>query len=310
MGGNARYAWRNPMIAPTTKSLKLQLNMKQLIRFVVLFSSLCLVGVSHVRAGSFQNPIGLQLYSLRADFTRNVPATLEKVKGFGIRDVETAGTYNLSPEKFKEMLRANGLNPVSGHFPYDAYRTNLAAVVQDAKTLGLKYAGCAWITHEGDFDEKECREAAAVFNRAGEAMAKAGIKFFYHVHGFEFQPHGAGTLLDLLMAETNPKNVSYEMDVLWIVFPGQDPVKLLEKYHGRWELMHLKDLKKGVATGSLSGKTDVSNDVALGTGQMNWPAILAAAKKAGIKHYFIEDESPTAAEQIPQTVKYLKQVKW
>ena len=112
------------------------------------------------------------------------------------------------------------------------------------------------------------------------------------------------------MAETNPKHVAYQMDVFWIVFPGQDPVKLLEKYKGRWVLMHLKDLKKGVATGSLSGGTDVANDVALGTGQMDWPAILAAAKKAGIKHYFIEDESPTAAEQIPLSKKYLETLKW
>jgi sugar phosphate isomerase/epimerase len=74
--------------------------------------------------------------------------------------------------------------------------------------------------------------------------------------------------------------------------------------------MHLKDLKQGVATGSLSGHTDVSNDVALGTGQLNFAAILKAAKKAGIKHYFIEDESPTSVEQIPQSLKYLKTVKW
>ena len=112
------------------------------------------------------------------------------------------------------------------------------------------------------------------------------------------------------MKETDPKNVRFQMDVLWIVFPGQDPVKLLEKYSGRWVLMHLKDLKKGVATGALTGKTDVSNDVVLGTGQVNWPAVLAAARRHGVKYYFIEDESPTAAEQIPQTLKFLEQVKF
>ena len=112
------------------------------------------------------------------------------------------------------------------------------------------------------------------------------------------------------MAETHPRQVAYQMDVLWVVFPGQDPVKLLEKYKGRWALMHLKDLKKGVATGSLSGNTDVANDVALGTGQMNWPSILEAAKKAGVKHYFIEDESPTSVDQIPRSKKYLETLKW
>src|SRR5687767_9882538 len=68
---------------------------------------------------SFKGPIGLQLYSLRGEFTRNVPATLEKVKGYGFKIVELAGTYNLSPEKFKEMLDANGLKPVSGHFSFE-----------------------------------------------------------------------------------------------------------------------------------------------------------------------------------------------
>jgi sugar phosphate isomerase/epimerase len=224
--------------------------------------------------------------------------------------VELAGTYNLTPAKFRELLDANELKAVSGHFPFERYRDDAEGIARDAKVLGLRYAGCAWIPHEGDFDETECRTAINVFNRAGEVLAKHGIKFFYHVHGFEFQPHGQGTLLDLLMADTNPKHVFYQMDVFWIFFPGQDPVKLLEEHHGRWVLMHLKDLKQGVATGSLSGHTDVSNDVALGTGQLNFAAILKAAKKAGIKHYFIEDESPTSVEQIPQSLKYLKTVKW
>ena len=261
-------------------------------------------------AAGFAEPVGLQLYSLRGEFIQNVPATLAKVRGFGIQDVELAGTYNLAPEKFKEMLAANELKAVSGHFPYERYRDEPEAVAREAKALGLQYAGCAWIAHKDDFDEQECRAAIAVFNRAGEALAKQGIKFFYHVHGYEFQPHGSGTLFDLLMVETKPELVSYEMDVLWVVFPGQDPVKLLEKYGSRWQLMHLKDLRKGVATGALTGKTDLTNDVTLGTGQMDWPAILRAAKKAGVKHYFIEDESPTAAEQIPQSLKYLETVKF
>ena len=259
---------------------------------------------------SFKGPVGLQLYSLRAEFTRNVPSTLEKVKSFGIKYVETAGTYGLSATKFREMLKTHGLEAMSGHFPYDRYRDDLDNVVKEAKELGVKYAGNAWITHKDVFDEQEAREAAQVFNRAGKALKKEGIRFFYHAHGFEFQPHGDGTLLDLLMRETDPDLVAYQMDVFWIVHPGQDPVKLLEKYKGRWELMHLKDMKKGVETGVLTGKTDVSNDVVLGTGQMDWPAILKAARRSGVKWYFIEDEAPTAAEQIPQTLKFLETVKF
>ncbi len=252
---------------------------------------------------------GLQLYSLRSQFKlRGVAWTLDQVKNFGIKEVELAGTYDQTPEQFKKELEQRGLKPVSSHFPYARYKTDLEGVVKDAKTLGLKFAGCAWIDHKDAFDEAECRDAIATFNRAGEALAKEGITFFYHAHGFEFEPHGTGTLLDLLFAETKPEHVSYEMDVLWIVFPGQDPVKLLEKYPTRWKLMHLKDLKRGVATGSLTGKTDVENDVTLGTGQVDYPAVIAAAKKIGIKHYFIEDESSTSMEQIPVSVVYMKKL--
>ena len=258
----------------------------------------------------FQGPVGLQLYSLRAEFARNVPATVEKVRSFGIQNVESAGTYNLSPEKFREMLEKNHLKPVSGHFPFERFRDDAEGVARDAKALGLKYAGCAWIAHKDSFDETECREAIRVFNHAGEILSKQGMKFFYHTHGYEFEKHGQGTLFDLLMTETKPNLVAYEMDVFWIVHPGQDPVRLLEKYGSRWELMHLKDMRKGTKTGDLSGKSDVTNDVALGTGQMEWPSILRAAKRAGVKYYFIEDESPTAAEQIPQSLRFLEQVRF
>jgi len=267
---------------------------------------------SDARAGigaSFKGPIGVQLYSLREDFKKDVPGTLKKVSDFGFRYVELAGTYGLSPEEFKKLLDQNQLEPVAGHFDYGRFRKDPADVAREAKALGLKYAGVAWIPHEGDFDEKECRDAAAVFNKAGEALAKEGIQFFYHQHGYEFQPHGQGTLMDLLMQETKPDLVEFELDLVWAVFPGQDPVKLLEKYAGRWTLMHLKDLKKGVK-GNLSGGTDPNNDVALGTGQMDMPAILKAAQKAGVKYYFIEDESARVVEQIPQSLKFLEQVKF
>src|SRR5207302_2430334 len=123
---------------------------------------------------------------------------------------------------------------VSAHFPFERYRDDSEGIAREAKALGLKYAGCAWIPHEGDFDEKTCRETIKVFNHAGEVLAQHNIKFFYHTHGYEFQPYQGGTLFDLLMRETNPKFVRFQMDIFWIVHPGQDPAKLLEKYKGRW----------------------------------------------------------------------------
>src|SRR5215208_2960048 len=122
----------------------------------VLALSLALFGMASTAAEtgtgrSFKGPIGLQLYSLREQFKKDVPGTLDEVKKFGFKYVELAGTYGMAPEKFKQELASRGLQPVSGHFPYERYRDDLAAVVQEAKALGLKFAGCAWIAHEGDF---------------------------------------------------------------------------------------------------------------------------------------------------------------
>jgi len=290
-------------------SLQLLVSWIGSVSFLCFASALASAAPAAAEEG-FKGPVGLQLYSLREQFKKNVPATLDEVKSFGIKYAELAGTCDLPPEKFKEELNQRGIQAISGHFPYEKFRDDIEGIATDAKALGLKYVGCAWIPHQGDFDEKTCREAAAVFNRVGEALSKQGLKFFYHTHGYEFQPHGSGTLFDLLMAETKPEFVSYEMDIFWIVHPGQNAVKLLDKYGPRWELMHLKDMKKGTATGLLTGHSDVANDVALGTGQIDLPAILRAAQKAGVKWYFIEDESPSSEQQIPRSLRYLEQVKF
>lgn len=258
----------------------------------------------------FKGPIGLQLYSLRDSFRHDVPGTLAKVRAFGFRYVELAGTYGMQPAEFKKLLANYGLKAVAGHFPYDQYRDNPESVAREAKALGLKYAGCAWIPHDAEFDLVECKQAIDVFNRAGRVLARHGIKFFYHVHGYEFQPQGSGTLLDKMMAETDPKVVSFQMDIFWVAFPGHDPVQLLEKYGKRWELLHLKDMRKGTKTGSLAGTTDVLNDVALGSGQIDLPPILRTAKKIGVKWYFIEDESPFVEVQLPESLRYLETVRF
>jgi sugar phosphate isomerase/epimerase len=258
---------------------------------------------------TFKGPVGLQLYSLRDGFKKDVPGTLDAVKAFGFKYVELAGTYGLAPADLRKQLDARGLVAIAGHFPMERYLKDPDGLAADAKALGLQYTGVAWYGHKAPFDEAQCRKMAADFNAVGKAMAGRGLKFYYHNHGYEFQPHGDGTLFDLLMAETDPKLVAYEMDILWTIFPGQDPAKLIAKYGSRWELVHLKDLRKGV-TGDLSGKTPVTNDVALGTGQVDYSAVLKAAAKAGVKWFFIEDESPAVTEQLPVSLKFLSGVTW
>ena len=283
------------------------------MKLKILFATFLLVCVAqHPSANSgpdFKGPVGLQLYSLRDQFKQDVGKTLDQVSAFGITNVELAGTYGVPPEKFKEQLDARHIKAVSSHFSYEQCRDNVEGVVREAKLFGVEYAGCAWIPHTDPFDEKTTREAAAVFNRAGAALAKQGIKFFYHTHGYEFLPYRDGTLFDLLMAETNPEYVRIEMDVYWVVNPGQDPVKFLEKYGKRVELMHVKDMKRGTPSG-FTGHSDVTNNVALGQGIIDWRQVLRAAKKAGVKWYFIEDESPTSVEQIPQSLRYLETLKF
>jgi sugar phosphate isomerase/epimerase len=261
-------------------------------------------------SSSFHGPVGLQIYSLRAILNTNVPFGLQVGRNFGFREVELAGTYGQPAHQFRRQLAQFELKPVAAIFDYDRFANEPGKVLAEAKALGVQYAGCAWIPHTGAFTEAQCREAAALFNRVGALLAGSDIHFFYHNHGYEFVPRGEGTLFDLLVAETKPEQVSFEMDLFWTRHPGQDPVQLLRKHPGRWSLMHLKDMKKGVTLGRLTGSENVNNDVALGTGQIDLAAALREAQKAGVKHYFIEDESPISLQQIPRSLDYLESLAW
>lgn len=126
---------------------------------------------------SFKGPIGLQLYSLRAQFTKNVPETMAMVQGFGVKEVELAGTYNLSPEKFNELLKANKLQAISGHFAFERYQNEPEVVAKEAYALGLKYAGVAWIPHGADFTEADLKKAVEVFNKAGKYWRNTASSF-------------------------------------------------------------------------------------------------------------------------------------
>jgi sugar phosphate isomerase/epimerase len=175
--------------------------------------------------------------------------------------------------------------------------------------MGAKYVMCAWIPHQHDqFTLENANAAIAVFNNAGKRLLDSGLIFCYHAHGYEFQPYKDGNLLDYLIRNSNPAYVSFEMDIFWIQFGGGDPVALLKEYGSRWKLMHLKDMRKGTLK-NLTGLTTPDNDVVLGTGELNIPEILKEAKKAGIKHFFIEDESNDVDHHVPLSIAYLKSLK-
>jgi sugar phosphate isomerase/epimerase len=277
----------------------------------LLFTLLTLVTTA--LAGDFQGTAGLQLYSLRDIFKPDPAAALDKAKGYGVTLVETFSNPTPPPAELRKMLDARGLKAVAGHFGYDQYQKDLATVIESAKALGLEYVGIAWIPHvPAMFGMESVEKAAADFNKWGAELAKHGLKFFYHCHGYEFKPIADGetkTFMDVLIEKTDPKHVAFEMDVFWVAHPGADPVHYLTKYPGRWQLVHLKDIAKGARTGVYTGHAPVEQNVVLGTGQLDWRKILSAAAKSGVKYYFIEDESPSAATQVPQSLRFLETLK-
>lgn len=258
----------------------------------------------------YTNPLGLQAYTFRGSWANGIEATLDTIQRMGITEMEGGPIPGMSTEELRRQLDKRNIKMPSIGADYSKLVASTEETIKNAKILGATYVMVASIPHErSGFTLENAKKAVEDFNKVGKILKENGITFTYHNHGFEFVPYEDGTLFDYMVKNTNPEYVSFEMDILWTAFPGQDPVKLLNKYGSRWKLMHLKDLKKGVK-GDLSGGTPKTNDVALGTGSIDIAGILKAAKKAGVKHYFIEDESPSYLKQVPQTIAYMKGLKY
>jgi sugar phosphate isomerase/epimerase len=261
--------------------------------------------------GDFKGPLGVQLYSFRDALPNDVPGTLRRVHDLGFRDVELAGTYGMSARDFRTQLDSAGLTATSMHVGYEQFRDSLDRVLADAKTLGVKFVGTAWIPHpDGPITPAVAREAAANFTRWGRAARQQGLQFFYHCHGYEFVPDPAGVRpMDILMRQTDADAVQYEMDVFWISRPGADPVAWLKKYPGRWRLLHLKDMKQGTPTNVNTGSANPdSTEVPVGTGQIDYRGVLRAAQEIGAQEFYIEDETAAPFTTIPRSIAWLEQV--
>ncbi len=252
--------------------------------------------------------IGVQLYTFRNQIPQDVPGTFEKISKMGIRELEGGGTYGLPVPEFKALLKKHNMKIVSVGADFNQLADNPQPAVDLAKTFDAKYVVVFWIPHEQPFGIEDAKKAVEVFNRTGKLLKENGISLCYHPHGYEFTPYEQGTLFDYIATNTDPQYFNFEMDVFWVKHPGQNPVALLEKYPGRFPLMHLKDRKHGTE-GNQKGQADVESNVVLGTGDVGIAAIMKAAKKAGVKHYFIEDESSRSMEQVPQSLKFLKSLK-
>ena len=254
-------------------------------------------------------PLGMVSYTYRQSLQKDMPTTLDSLKALKVYDMEFSSLFGKKATEIRKLLDERGMYCSSFGVSYQDALTKSDEVASNAKALGAKFVRVAWIPHDGPFTKELADKTIADFSIIGKNLKENyGLEFCYHNHGFEFAPYEGGTFFDYLAKNTDPKYVNFEMDILWTFFPGIDPAKLLEQYPTRFKLMHVKDLKKGIV-GNLSGGTSSENDVALGTGQLNLPAIMKAAKKAKIQHYYIEDESSLHALQVPVSIKYLLSIK-
>jgi sugar phosphate isomerase/epimerase len=252
-------------------------------------------------------PLGIEAYTFRVGFSKDVISTLDTIQQMGFTEME-GNSAGMPADHFKLLSDARGINLISMGVGYEQLIKSPDSVAEQAKILGAKFVMCAWVPHAAIFNIENAKKAVEDFNRVGKILREKGLVFCYHAHGYEFQLYENGNLLDYIINNTNPKWVSFEMDIFWIQFGGGNPTALLKLYGNRWKLMHLKDLRKGAKKTS-SGLTTPDNDVPLGMGELDIPAILKQAKEIGIKHYFIEDESIQPYIQVPQSIIYLKSLR-
>jgi sugar phosphate isomerase/epimerase len=265
-------------------------------------------------AADFHDHLGLQMWSLRAQTKESTTGALDQAKAYGITEVETAGTGSLTTEQFAAELKSRGLKAVSAHIGYADLGKDINAAIATAKTLGASFIICPYpkTTKDKKVTDEIIHEMAANFNTWGAACKAAGLRFGYHPHGLEWVPSSANpkeTLFDILLRETKPGLVSYEMDVFWTYHAGQDPAKTLAAHPDRWVMLHVKDMRKGALTGFSTGSAPPTDNVAVGAGQIDWRAVLTTAQKIGVQYYFIEDETPAPLQCIPDSLKYLRALK-
>jgi sugar phosphate isomerase/epimerase len=239
-------------------------------------------------------PVGVQLYTVRDQMKKDVASTLARVARTGYKEVEFAGYFGHSPKAIRRALTQDGLTAPSAHVGFPVLGASWDKIIADALVVGHQYLVCPWI------DQKlrtvdGYKSAAELFNKAGEQAKKAGLKFGYHNHDFEFPPIDGQIPYDLLLANTDPSLVTMEMDVYWIRNGGKDPLDYFARYPGRFQMLHIKDMDS-------AGKM-----VAVGKGVIDWKAVLGKRALAGTKHIFVEHDQPTDAfASIRDSYRYLR----
>jgi sugar phosphate isomerase/epimerase len=246
-------------------------------------------------------PLGLELYSVREMLPTNYEGTLKQIAALGYREVEAAGFYNHSASQVKHAMQQAGLRCVSAHYSYEDLHTKLDQIVAFSKEIGLDYIVCPGPGHKDAshhtkmhpgqataFTLEDWRWNAEQFNKIGEKVHAAGLKFGYHNHTREFKKQDGVTPYDELMRLTDPSVVTMEMDCGWVIVGGGNPIELLRRYPTRISMLHVKDFKW---TKSSDPESSPPPATELGRGVIDYRPIFEAAARTGhIKHCFVEQE--------------------
>jgi sugar phosphate isomerase/epimerase len=246
--------------------------------------------------------IGLQLYTVRRELEKDFEGTLAKVAALGFSEVEFAGYFNHTPQQVKSVLARNNLSAPSAHISTSALRADLQPTIDAASTIGHQYIICAYLSAEERKSLDDYKRFIDLFNSAGERFKKASLQFGYHNHDFEFVPIDGKIPYDMILAGTDQKIVKMEMDLYWITKAGQSPLKYFSSHPGRFPLVHVKDMDA----------TPKRFFTEVGRGVIDFKQIFENADKAGIKHYFVEqDETPGSPfSSIKTSIDYLKQLEF
>jgi sugar phosphate isomerase/epimerase len=262
-----------------------------------------------------KKPLGFQLYTIRALLPEKARPALEALAAAGYREIETLrATHSTILPLCKEF----GLKPVSAHFETGIVTGNEKAwfpqgkpygwdrCIEEAKNAGLKFMVIPYVRPDERGGPDVYKKMAADLNRAGEACQKAGLRLCYHHHAFEFGPVQGQRPIDILLNETDAKNLALEMDVFWVAIAGEDPVAWMKKLKGRVPLLHLKDRAPGAPMQFAEGLSPAAfREVGYGT--LDFKSILAAAPGAGVENYLVEQDQVAGdpVESLKASLTYL-----
>jgi len=227
---------------------------------------------------------GIQLYTLRDVIFDDPKATIKSVAEYGFNQLEGFETdkntiwWNMPPKDFKMYLDDLGTEMVSSHCNINEGFEEKAA---QAAEVGLKYLICPWIGPQKSMED--WKAVTDKFNACGEICKQNGIRFAYHNHAYSFKAFSGQIPQDFMMENTDPDLVDHEMDIYWVVTGGADPIEYLKKYPNRFRLCHVKDRMKDAGDERMASCT-------LGTGTIDYPTILKAAKDNGMEYFIMEQE--------------------